>query len=82
MSRRSIRHGGVVACDMPGCRETYTTYSVVTLARGQAARAGWHRVRGSTVRDQGGHLLASGSAKVDLCPEHGPAPRMAGAGSQ
>lgn len=54
MSRRSIRHGGVVACDMPGCRETYTTYSVVTLARGQAARAGWHRVRGSTVRDQGG----------------------------
>lgn len=34
--RVSIRHGAVVKCDVPNCKESYTTYSIVTLARTQA----------------------------------------------
>lgn len=53
MIRRSIPFGGVVACDMPGCSSKFTTYSVVTLARKQAAADGWDRIKGSMVTDQG-----------------------------
>lgn len=79
MSRRKIPYGGVLKCDMPGCGETFTTYSVVTLARKQAVDAGWARVKGRTIQDGEGHSLESGARKIDLCPTHKPRPIMEGA---
>ncbi len=76
MSRRTIRHGGVVACDMPKCSSTFTTYSVVSLARAQAADAGWARIKGKSVKDDEGHILRDGAKKVDLCPSCKPKPKM------
>lgn len=75
MNRRSIRHGAVVQCDMPECRETFTTYCVAGLARKQAAAVGWSRVAASSV-EHGGHRLGTGKQKVDVCPGCKPAPRM------
>lgn len=78
MSRLTIRHGGVLKCDIPKCEERYTTYSVVTKVRVQAANAGWARVKGKSIQDHEGHILATGAKKVDLCPTHKPKPAMTG----
>lgn len=78
MSRLTIRHGGVVKCDMPKCEQRFTTYSVVAKAREQAASAGWARVRGASVQDHEGHILAEKGRKVDLCPSCKPKPKMTG----
>jgi hypothetical protein len=43
--KKSIRHGAVVRCDIPGCDETFTTYSVSSLARVQAAAVGFKRLK-------------------------------------
>lgn len=72
MSRVTIPHGGVVKCDMPGCTARFTTYSVVSKAREQAANVGWARINGKKVRDDEGHILST--RLVDLCPAHKPTP--------
>jgi hypothetical protein len=63
--KESIRHGGVLRCDMVKvvetknaivfkneCEERFVSYSVSSLVRAQAANADWARVK----------------VKVDLCP--------------
>ena len=82
MSKRSIRHGGVVSCDMQTvvetpnsittkdrCPETFTTYSESRLARGQAQNEKWTRVKAKRVKWPG-ISPTKPSCKVDLCPGH------------
>lgn len=82
MSKSSIRHGGVVRCDMvtvietpkgfaftEECEEKFTTYSVSKMAREQALGAKWVRVKVSRVKWPG-NPPAENSKKVDLCPGH------------
>lgn len=82
MSRVPIRHGGVVKCDLvhvhevrgnlvfdPLCDETFTTYSMASLCRKQAANVGWVRVFVRKVKWPGDPPSA-GAKKVDLCPAH------------
>lgn len=73
--KQPIRHGAVIKCEVPGCLASFTTYSVSSLARQQAADAGWVRVKGTTVRIPDVYL---GRGKVDICPEHKPKPVMEG----
>jgi len=71
-----IRHGGMVRCDMvtvakhawtKPCQGVFYTYSVASLARPQALRAGWTRPKVKFVRWPG--LPPAGdNVKVDLCP--------------
>ncbi len=72
MSRVTIRHGGVVKCEMPGCTQRFVTYSVASKAREQAANAGWARVSGKSIIDRDGHILST--KLVDLCPSCKPKP--------
>jgi hypothetical protein len=82
MSRVSIRHGAVVKCDLVTvretplsvffenpCKETFTTYSIAGLARSQAAKDGWARVKAGKVKWPG-MPIAAPSKKVDLCAGH------------
>lgn len=73
MSRETIKNGGVLKCDMPGCPSRFVTYSVVTKAREQAEAAGWTRPNGKQVTTSEGHILST--KKVDLCPDHKPKQR-------
>ncbi len=76
MTRTTIPHGGVVKCEMPGCAERFTTYSVASMARQQALNAGWARISGKAVRDKDGHILST--KLVDLCPKCKPAINFSG----
>lgn len=77
--KESIRHGGVVRCDMVfvdreqnfknECNERFVTYSVARLARAQAAVADWSRVKVKLVKWPG-NPPAGDNKKVDLCPKH------------
>jgi len=77
--KESIRHGGVVRCDMAfvdgeqnfknECSERFVTYSVASLARSQAANADWERVKVKLVKWPG-NPPAGDNKKVDLCPKH------------
>jgi len=77
--KESIKHGGVVRCDMVfvdgeqnfknECRERFVTYSVASLAREQARRQDWVRVKVKLVKWPG-NLPAGDNKKVDLCPKH------------
>lgn len=80
--KSSIKHGGVVRCDMVTVRETkddmifehdcserFVTYSMSSFARKQAAEAGWARVKVKLVTWPG--LPPMDDNKLtDLCPEH------------
>ena len=76
MARRSISNGGVLACDADGCPEKFTTYSMLSLTRAQAANVGWSRVPATAAMDEKGKVVANGfgKKKVDLCPKHKPVP--------
>lgn len=77
--RQTIRHGGVVKCDVPGCKEQFTTYSVVAKAREQAANVGWTRPKLRTMPGWEEFGLGEGRGKViDCCPSCKPKPRMTG----
>lgn len=65
-----------VCCDFPKCSARFSTYSDSSVAREQAAKEGWVRVSGKTVRDAKGVALSS--RLVDLCPAHKPRHRMVG----
>ncbi len=54
--KTTIRFGATLRCDMPGCAALFTTYSVSSLVRKQAAHEGWARLPASQVRtlDGGG----------------------------
>jgi hypothetical protein len=80
--KESIRHGGIVRCDMVKvietkddivfrneCDERFISYSVASLVRAQAANADWARVKVKLVKWPG-NPPAGGSKKVDLCPKH------------
>lgn len=81
--KQSIRHGAVIKCDMAtvvdepniyvvkdACMAPpFTSYSMAPLVRGQAAAAGWGRVKCSRVRWPGA-APGKASKKVDLCPDH------------
>lgn len=80
--KESIRHGGVLRCDMVKvvetkddivfkneCSERFVTYSVSSLVRAQAANADWARVKVKLVKWPG-NPPASDNKKVDLCPKH------------
>ncbi len=82
MTRVPIRHGGVVKCDLvhvhekngnlvfePLCEEAFTTYSMASLCRRQAAAVGWIRVAVRKVKWPG-DPPAGPAKKVDLCPAH------------
>lgn len=80
MSRTTIRHGAVVHCDVPKCANTFTTYSVVTIAREQAGGAGWSRLKLGEMPGWEEYELGSNRRKViDVCPSCKPVPRMEGA---
>jgi len=81
--KESIRHGGVVRCDMVKvvetkndivfkneCGERFVSYSVSSLVRAQAANADWARVKVKLVKWPG-NPPAGDNKKVDLCPKHG-----------
>lgn len=76
MARRAIPYGGVVACDADGCKETFTTYSLASLSRKQAAAVGWLRIKATLAKDARGNPVAGGFGNklVDLCPNHKPVP--------
>ena len=80
--KESIRHGGVVRCDMVKvvetkktiafkgeCEERFISYSVSSLVRAQAANADWARVKVKLVKWPG-NPPAGDNKKVDLCPKH------------
>jgi hypothetical protein len=77
--KESIRHGGVVRCDMAfvdgeqnfknECSERFVTYSVASRARAQAANADWARAKVKLVKWPG-NPPAGDNKKVDLCPKH------------
>lgn len=70
--RSKIRHGGIVKCDVPDCTETFTTYSVLSLSRQQAALAGWLRIKLKTMRGWEQWEIGKGSRAIDVCPGHRP----------
>lgn len=77
--KKTIRHGAVVHCDIPGCDETFTTYSVSSLARKQAADAGFVRLKMGGLPGWEEFGLGSKRSKVlDVCKAHVPRPRMEG----
>lgn len=77
--KSTIRHGATLKCDVPSCTSSFTTYSVSSKVREQAALAGWSRLPGSQAFDAKGNALGSSKIKVDVCPACKPKPRMEGA---
>lgn len=71
--RETIRSGGLVHCDVDGCQAVFVTYSLVTLARGQAKGVGWKRLNGRKLSGgEPGVFMSRG--KVDVCQAHGDLP--------
>lgn len=79
--KKTIRHGGVVRCDVPNCPETFTTYSVSRLARRQAADVGWTRPKLRQMPDWENFGLGGGQGEEDrLLPVVSPGPSHVGGG--
>lgn len=78
--RKTIRHGATLHCDVPGCASMFTTYSVVSLCRLQAANASWGRIKlGAMWQWESFGLGSSKTKRIDVCPEHVPRSVMEGA---
>ncbi len=72
--RSTIRHGGKITCETAGCGASFTSYSLVSLIRGQAIHAGWGRVSLNMLEGWRNLQLGSnGTRKLDMCPQHGDA---------
>lgn len=67
MTLRSIMHGAIIDCSMPGCGQRFVTYSLRALARAQAKDQKWERpLRRDLIVDEHSHPRT----RADACPTH------------
>ncbi len=71
--RTTVRHGAIVRCDIgegkQQCDARFVTYSQVKMARPQAARDGWGRLKLNMLADwQELGRGSNGAVKLDACP--------------